>query len=446
MRGVLGTAHRRRVVRATRRRRRGGRPGDGPGAPPPTPVPRSTGSVGRRARGAPGRLGPRRDLRRESATVTAVLTSRWVSTATAAATPRRSTPWSPPSRRRTGSTRTPSPRAATSTRSSTAAAPDHAGTCWSATATDLVGHALLDGENPDDPVAELAVHPAHRRRGVGAAAGRRRARGVRRRARFWAHGDHPGAAPPGRARRPPARPRAVADAPARARARGPAAARARRPRRRRDPPAARRAGRGRRGRREQPRVRLAPRAERLDDATTSPRSRRSPGSTPTGCCWRGTPRPSDLLGFHFTKVHAVSETVPEPLGEVYVVGVDPDGPGPRSGPGADPRGAAPPRRPRAAHDDPLRGGRQRRGDRHLPPARLRARRGGRLLPALIAESDRRRTRSPSRATSPGRVHPSFIPSRSERPPGLLSLRCAWRDPAPRRAHAAVGGRTRRNLL
>ena len=31
----------------------------------------------------------------------------------------------------------------------------------------------------------------------------------------------------------------------------------------------------------------------------------------------------DLLGFHFTKVHAVSETVPEPLGEVYVVGVDP---------------------------------------------------------------------------------------------------------------------------
>jgi mycothiol synthase len=34
-----------------------------------------------------------------------------------------------------------------------------------------------------------------------------------------------------------------------------------------------------------------------------------------------------LLGFHFTKVHERSPSVPEPLGEVYVVGVDPDAQG-----------------------------------------------------------------------------------------------------------------------
>ena len=86
-------------------------------------------------------------------------------------------------------------------------------------------------------------------------------------------------------------------------------------------------------------------------------------------------RDDRLVGFHWTKVHggegsdhrhpdgphAHEGHGHDPIGEVYVVGVDPDG---RAAPrrGADPRRAAAPARPGAARRDALcRGGQRRRG-------------------------------------------------------------------------------------
>jgi mycothiol synthase len=57
----------------------------------------------------------------------------------------------------------------------------------------LVGYAQLDRSDPADVVAELVVHPAHRRAGVGSglvSALLARAPALR----VWAHGGHPGAA------------------------------------------------------------------------------------------------------------------------------------------------------------------------------------------------------------------------------------------------------------
>jgi mycothiol synthase len=57
----------------------------------------------------------------------------------------------------------------------------------------LVGYAQLDRSDPADSVGELVVHPEHRRRGIGAAlltALLDRAPTLR----LWAHGGHPGAA------------------------------------------------------------------------------------------------------------------------------------------------------------------------------------------------------------------------------------------------------------
>jgi mycothiol synthase len=60
----------------------------------------------------------------------------------------------------------------------------------------LVGYAHLDtrGDAHGRPVAELIVHPAHRRNGIGAHLARSVLDRASRPMRFWSHGDHPGAA------------------------------------------------------------------------------------------------------------------------------------------------------------------------------------------------------------------------------------------------------------
>jgi mycothiol synthase len=48
--------------------------------------------------------------------------------------------------------------------------------------------------------------------------------------------------------------------------------------------------------------------------------------------WRGDPDAGgDLLGFHWTKVHPPGDVADEPVGEVYVLGIDPDAQGLRLG-------------------------------------------------------------------------------------------------------------------
>ncbi len=58
----------------------------------------------------------------------------------------------------------------------------------------LAGYAYLDRSDPEGPAGELVVHPRHRRRGHGTAllAAAKKAAGDRG-LRFWAHGDEPGA-------------------------------------------------------------------------------------------------------------------------------------------------------------------------------------------------------------------------------------------------------------
>jgi mycothiol synthase len=59
---------------------------------------------------------------------------------------------------------------------------------------DLLGYAYLDTNVADGAVSELAVHPAHRRRGVGTAlVSALLDRAAGRTLQLWAHGEHPGA-------------------------------------------------------------------------------------------------------------------------------------------------------------------------------------------------------------------------------------------------------------
>ncbi|MHC1557902.1 mycothiol synthase [Actinomycetospora sp. C-140] len=183
---------------------------------------------------------------------------------------------------------------------------------------ELVGHALLDEENPDDPVAELAVLPARRRHRVGATlvdAVVEAAPAVR----FWAHGDHPGAA-------------RLAERAGRRRARE--LWRMRRPAPGHEAPPL-------------PElvvpdgVAIRPlRVGRDEDAVVAVNNRAfswhpeqsgwtradvaeieaEPWFDADGVLLAWDTATGQLLGFHFTKVHDV---LPERLGEVYVVGVDP---------------------------------------------------------------------------------------------------------------------------
>ncbi|MFC5137211.1 mycothiol synthase [Actinomycetospora rhizophila] len=186
---------------------------------------------------------------------------------------------------------------------------------------DLVGYALLDLENADDPVAELAVLPERRRQGVGAAVVDAVV-AESPAARFWAHGDHPGAGH-------------LATRVGRRRARE--LWRMRRPAPGHEAPPL-------------PElvvpdgIAIAPlRVGHDEDAVVAVNNRAfswhpeqsswtradveeieaEPWFDAAGVLLGWDTVTGDLLGFHFTKVHAVSPTVPEPLGEVYVVGVDP---------------------------------------------------------------------------------------------------------------------------
>ncbi|GAA3156611.1 mycothiol synthase [Blastococcus jejuensis] len=191
----------------------------------------------------------------------------------------------------------------------------------------LAGYARFD-----EGAAELVVHPAHRRRGVGSAlAGRLEQIAGAGRLSVWAHGDLPGSAELAASRgytrarvllqmrrdlagvaadpRPPL-PDGVAVRPFRP------------------------------GRDDAAWLQVNARAfadhpEQGSWTADDLRLRQAePWFDPAGflLAWRGDPDDGgELLGFHWTKVHPAGDVGDEPVGEVYVLGIDPGAQGMRLG-------------------------------------------------------------------------------------------------------------------
>ena len=183
---------------------------------------------------------------------------------------------------------------------------------------ELYGYAHVDVSDSADVVVELAVAPGHRRGGAGTALVRA-VLDAHDGARFWAHGDHPGA-------------RRIADRLGLPRDRelwmmrrdggaGPLPARPAPPDVVIEP--------FRVGVDEEAVVAVNGRAfawhpEQGAMTAADVRVREGePWFDAAGFLLARDARSGELLGFHWTKVHERSASTPERVGEVYVVGVDP---------------------------------------------------------------------------------------------------------------------------
>jgi mycothiol synthase len=197
----------------------------------------------------------------------------------------------------------------------------------------LAGYARLElGEGTGAVEAELVVAPADRRHGVGTALlARAEELAGARPLRFWAHGDLP-AATALAARRGYARARVLVQM------RRDLAGVAAEPRPRL--PEGVHVAAFRPGRDEEAWLRVNARAfaahpEQGRWTAEDLRLREEePWFDPAGflLAWRGDPDAGGtLLGSHWTKVHPAGDVGDEPIGEIYVLGIDPDAQGMRLG-------------------------------------------------------------------------------------------------------------------